>query len=485
MGHIAAYVRISKDDRGNRLGVERQEQDCREYAQRLWPAAPVRVYCDNDLTAADPLVERPQFLELLEDVRAGDVVELVAFEQSRFTRQPTEWEQLCLVCSRAGLNEVHTVKAGPVSVAPENRLVGRIMSAVDAEEVERMKVRILRSHRQLAEQGRPPGGYGYGYRPGVGADGRPTLEVVESEAVLIRRMAQMVLDGHSNGAIAKVLNDEGHPTARGGTEWRRTAVRAILQSPRIAALRCHRGEHLTPAAWEPILDRATWDRVQHLLHADLHLVGKDGKTRRVNRARPRSMPRTYLLSSGLSFCSMCDTALSSGMQARRNKPYIRSYTCRKVGCGAVSIGADVFEAFVTDQVHAALAGLNLDELMAGRDNADEQLRLAHEIADTETRLGDLARMYAAGELSKGEWNAARDVATERATRARTALAAIAPPVTVDLPMSGDEVVAEWDNLTLAQRRAVIAIVIEKITLLRATPGVKRFDPERVRIHWLT
>ena len=44
----AVYVRISRDREGAGLGVQRQEQDCRELADRLgWHV--VGLYCDNDV----------------------------------------------------------------------------------------------------------------------------------------------------------------------------------------------------------------------------------------------------------------------------------------------------------------------------------------------------------------------------------------------------------------------------------------------------
>jgi site-specific DNA recombinase len=46
----AVYVRISSDPSGLRAGVERQERDCRELAERRgWTVA--QVYCDNDVSA--------------------------------------------------------------------------------------------------------------------------------------------------------------------------------------------------------------------------------------------------------------------------------------------------------------------------------------------------------------------------------------------------------------------------------------------------
>ena len=49
----AIYTRISKDDRGDQLGVMRQEKDCRAPAERKgWPV--VQVFRDDDVSAFVP-----------------------------------------------------------------------------------------------------------------------------------------------------------------------------------------------------------------------------------------------------------------------------------------------------------------------------------------------------------------------------------------------------------------------------------------------
>ncbi len=47
----AIYCRISRDDEGEAMGVDRQEQDCRRLAKaRRWKVAE-HVYIDNDVSA--------------------------------------------------------------------------------------------------------------------------------------------------------------------------------------------------------------------------------------------------------------------------------------------------------------------------------------------------------------------------------------------------------------------------------------------------
>ncbi len=57
---VGIYCRISLDRDQEQLGVQRQEKDCRELAERLgWTVA--KVYTDNSISASKD-VERPESL---------------------------------------------------------------------------------------------------------------------------------------------------------------------------------------------------------------------------------------------------------------------------------------------------------------------------------------------------------------------------------------------------------------------------------------
>jgi DNA invertase Pin-like site-specific DNA recombinase len=49
---VAIYCRISIDREGRKEGVEAQERWGREYAAEHWPGTVVRVFVDNNLSAA-------------------------------------------------------------------------------------------------------------------------------------------------------------------------------------------------------------------------------------------------------------------------------------------------------------------------------------------------------------------------------------------------------------------------------------------------
>ena len=85
------YCRISDDRDGRALGVSRQEADCRALAERKgWPVGDL--YVDNDISAADPRKRRPEYERLLEDIKAGRIDAVVAWDLDRLHRRPIELE---------------------------------------------------------------------------------------------------------------------------------------------------------------------------------------------------------------------------------------------------------------------------------------------------------------------------------------------------------------------------------------------------------
>lgn len=397
---LAIYCRRSVDPNDLGVSVHVQERNGRRYAAEHFPDLPVRVYVDNDLSAANPAVTRPAYQQLVTDVRAGNVAALVAREQSRLTRQPAEWEQLCTTLQLAGIQAVHQTHGGIVSVQEGSRLPGRIMAVVDAEYVEQVKVKVTAALAANAEDGRPHGRAGYGYRMTTGKDGRPALEPHPDTAPIAARMVQEIAAGHSLGSVAEGLNRDGIPTPLGGSSWNRASVRLIVSSHRLIGQRNHKGK-ITAAQWEPIVDRMTWERAQARLTRTKPGTTKDHR-------------RQYLLTGGLAECGVCGFALISGTTGGNTKR-LPAYLCPSKtitegrSCAACVIVADRLEDRVVQVIGdwltkpAFLDAAN-DLLRRG---AVDTAPILGELQRIDSLLADLAVKWTTGEFNDVEHAAAR------------------------------------------------------------------------------
>src|SRR4051794_9451389 len=93
----AIYCRVSKDQREGR-SVEEQETECRRWIESAgWKLT--SVYSDNDRSASRYARKaRPDWQRLTDDLEAGRIDVVVAWEVSRTTRDRLVWAALVETC---------------------------------------------------------------------------------------------------------------------------------------------------------------------------------------------------------------------------------------------------------------------------------------------------------------------------------------------------------------------------------------------------
>ncbi|WP_075863327.1 recombinase family protein [Gordonia sp. CNJ-863] len=247
----AIYARISSDKTGAGLGVERQEADCRELAERLGYRV-THVLKDNDISAYSGK-PRPSYQRLLELMQNGEIEVVLAWHTDRLHRSMVELENYVTASERGGVT-THTVKAGPVDLStPSGRLVARQLGAVARYEVEHMIERQRAAKLDAARQGKYLGGQRpFGFEP-------QRVGIREDEAEILRDMARRVIDGYSFRTVAVDLNRRGITTQHGKT-WTALKVRNLLIRPINAGIVLHQDveyEAQTPA----ILTRDEWTQL--------------------------------------------------------------------------------------------------------------------------------------------------------------------------------------------------------------------------------
>lgn len=160
----------------------------------------------------------------------------------------------------------------------------------------------------------------------------------------------------------------------------------------------------------------------------------------------------------------------------------RAYGCVKAngGCGSVFGLADNIEELVTEAVLLRLDSPQMQSQMTDAP-AGEHDPVAAIVAD-EAKLLELADDYDEGRIDKAEWLHLRAKVQGRIEEARKQLRRRPAEVLADLDLE-QGLRAEWAQLPLDRRRAIISAVIERITLGPALGPRNRFDPRRVDIVW--
>ncbi|MGI8682836.1 MAG: recombinase family protein [Mycobacteriales bacterium] len=453
------YTRISRDRVGAGLGVDRQERDCQEVADRLgWSVVGVR--SDNDLSAYSGK-RRPGYQQLLDELRAGTADAVVAWHTDRLHRSPVELEDYVEVCDRQGV-VTQTVKAGSLDLAtPSGRMVARQLGAVARFEIEHQIERQQSAKLQSARSG----SWGGGRRPfGYAADG---VTVAEAEAREVKRAADAVLAGMSLRAVATDFNTRGVLTST-GRQWQPTEVRRMLTRARNAGLRQHRGDVMGKATWPAVLEEDTW----RALCARLNDPGR--------RTSP-DFGRRWL-GSGLYLCGVCGDTVIAGTSSTGTGGHKPGYRCRSrqhITRDAVKVD-DLVEALVIER----LSRSDAVRLLTTSTAADTTALHAEAIV-VRARMDELAGVFAAGDID------VRQLA-EGTARLRDRLGVIEDAIGQSAASSvltgiiGADVAARWGGLDLSRRRAVVdalmVVTIDKARRGRVDGGAY-FDPASVRIQW--
>jgi site-specific DNA recombinase len=482
MTRAAIYCRISKDREDERLGVARQEKDCREIAARRGWEVIEPPYIDNDISAAKGSKKvRANYERLLHDIEAGQVDAVIIWMEDRLQRQVIELAEFLKVCDTAGVSKIASIGGEFDLSDPDQRTMLYIKAAMAEAEIDKMKRRQLRKHEEKAENGRPSGGGRRGFgelRVGT------TMAKVATERELIREAARRILAGDTLRGIAldwaaRGVRTPGTRAEPLGGLWGNPTLRQLLLSPRIAGLRSHHGQLYPgdPTTMPEIVARPTWEAVKGILENP-------------ERVKLRGGPARYLL-TGLVVCGLCGKGMVGARRVRT--PGVsqsqRHYTCRGdwpyAGCRRVSRLAQPVEELICGALFEAVESPEWDRL-ADRPTGDPTRELYERLARDQARLDKLddEQVLAAlddDRVKAGSLRRVRREIEERMERTRNRAAR----------MRGDQVVAAvprnlrdvWAGLSLDRQRAILAVVIERI-VIHPQQG-RTFDPNAIKVTWRT
>jgi len=457
----AIYARISSDQDGRGLGVQRQVEDCRKLAsERGWVVA--EEYVDNDVSAYSGKT-RPAYRRMLADLAAGERDAVIVYNLDRLHRQPAELEDFVTLCEKAGVTNVATVTADIDLGNDDGLFMARMFAAFAAKESGRRSARVRRKMQANAAAGLPHGG---SLRP-FGYD-ETRMAVVESEAAIISQLAARFLAGESLRSLAAWLEDAGVSTVA-GKPWRTTTLKAVLASGRIAGLREHQGVIVGPAAWPGVISEEQHRRIRALMQQ--------------KAVSGRRAARRYAL-SGLLRCGKCGNRLYSAARGER-----RRYVCLSGpdhgGCGRLTVVAEPVEELIAKAVLFRLDTPELADTLAGRTAQDEALaEVVTHLAGDRAQLEELAEACAARSITMREWLAARKPIEDRITRAERRLArANDTDALPSLIGNGQALGRAWDSLNLDRQVAIITALLDHAVIGPGQPGARTLDPARVQPVW--
>jgi DNA invertase Pin-like site-specific DNA recombinase len=412
---------------------------------------------------------RPVFLGVLLDLQSGAADMLIVSDESRLAR---EW--------RDGLNLLDACRVGGASVlAPDDEGGVRWLLTKGGTRAERsalqdriddarkyaedITAKVTRGRKRWAGRSYQGGRRPFGYQVDKTTKAHERNLLVDLvEAANIENAARDLLARVSLKAVTRDLRERGVPTVTGAA-WTTSSVRDMLLKPAVAGL-ARRGTELVAAPWEPILDRATWDRLHELL--------TDPRRRTTSANEPR------WLVSGFATCGVCGKALKVGGAGRgRSAAYVGT------DCGHVRRVAAKVDELVTDLVLARLEEPDAADLLRPRPRASvDRAALTRDLTVLRERSAALSRQFAAGALSEADLAAGGQVirGQEAAILARLEATDEVDPLA---EFRGQPARAVWARLSLPRRRAVVQLLLSSVVIQRSGKTGRVFDDRLVAITW--
>jgi site-specific DNA recombinase len=496
---VALYARVSTESQQARGTIGSQLAVLRDRIGAEGDEV-VAEFCDDGHSGAR--LDRPGLDALRDAAEAGLIERVWCLSPDRLARVYAYQVIVLDELARHGVG-VRFTDAPPLDDDPQAKLLTQVQGVI--AEYERAKIaeryrrgKLFRSRAGEVLAWRTP--YGYRRQP-RDAHNPARLEVFEPEAAVVRRIfADAAIRGHSLREIIRRLAADGVPPPAGGARlWSTSTLSKLLRNEaylgRVYVNRTEAVPDPRPGRRSKQVPRPREDWIAIAVPALIDEPTFEA-ARRAGRDNSQWSPRRtepgQWLLRGLVKCGTCGVGTNCHKMRGRNGTWHRYYYCRnhdpiKAGgpdrrCTERNIRSDALDAFVFDQVRAAL--LRPDVLTAGeqalavRTPAPDDELLAAELARLDRKLDAtnaerrrLVDLYQAGLIELPELQRrAADVEHRRRdlTERRDALTAQRDELTRDNQLRhrvGDfasRVLDVLDTLDFAQKQTLLRLVVDEV-----------------------
>lgn len=385
MKSACAYIRVSTDKQ-EELSPDAQKRLLIDFAKKNnMSLLAENIYIDNGISGkkAD---KRPEFMKMigLSKSKEHPFDVILVWKFSRFARNQ---EESIVYKSLLKKNHVDVMSVSePLIDGPFGTLIERIIEWMDEYYSIRLSGEVLRGMTEKALRGGYQSSLPLGYRMNKDT-GIPYI--YEEEAVIVRKIYNDYIAGHSYLEIARELNALGYKTKRGAAFEGRT-VEYILSNPfYYGAVRWNRQNHdnhtiksisdwiIAEGKHKPLIDKETWDLVQHLIA----LRSKPYK------ARAAGHMKHWL--GGIVKCSDCGASLMAGLNATRYQ------------CGNYNKGKCLHSHFIKTAALEEAVYESLERVLNG------SIELHYELKKSSNEPEEDSKSILLGQLSKLEDKEAR------------------------------------------------------------------------------
>ena len=310
---VGCYCRVSTIEQAKEgYSIVEQQERTTKYCESMgWNI--YNTYVDAGFSGAS--TDRPALQQMLSDIKFGRIQKVVVYKLDRLSRSQKDTLQLIEDEFLANNVDFVSMRENFDTSTPFGRAMIGILAVFAQLEREQIKERMEMGKDARAKLGKYMGGaripFGYDYKNGK-------LMINDYEAMIVKEMFQMVLDGYTIRSIAKIFNEKGYRTRE--TIWRDRGISTILRSETYIGNIKYKKTYLK-GIHDPIISVDDFEEVQRILKKR-----RDAHEKNLNKNPGKAT--SYL--GGILICAHCGAHYSKNRQhtGSRKKKYIYDlYTC--------------------------------------------------------------------------------------------------------------------------------------------------------------
>lgn len=507
---VAIYIRWSTDDQSDGTTLEVQLAGCQHYVlSQGWQVNDDLTFVDDGYTGGN--LDRPGLTKLRQLVKQGKVDCVVAFKVDRLSRSVIDTVNLVLE-EWDGRTYLKSARE-PIdtTTAMGKQFFYMLVSYAEWERTV-IRERTVSGRRRRAEQGYKPSAVApYGYTHSSTRTG--AVEVVPTEAEIVKEIFRLCNSGLGAKAIANALNERGTPFRDNGL-WADKTILYMLRNriyvgDMVYGKVTHNpryGKEDGETAWvkaEPLVVENS-PFIPPIVSRDDFRVAQEMLTRRQRGPRKpsgRANSSPYLL-SGIAKCR-CGYGLYAKKETKPQGSY--NYVCigKKLRgaakCDCAPIPMDRLDAEVERRVKERFGNSlvregYIQQMVATRGQlrrlkAAELTEVDRLLADLEDQMKKISRDYRTDKITADEFRGLKTEIDREASEARERRAALeADMLRVEEETHRDILlrdhlarIDQWDSLEVAERKNLLRFFVEQLTAYR-NPSGQWAD---VDVEWVT
>lgn len=410
MSKAVIYARFSSDNQKEE-SITAQVRACRKYADKNGIKI-VKIYSDEAESAMTD--DRPQFLQMIKDLKNGLDVDYVLYHKTdRFARNRYDAAIYKRKLQELGIKHIAVDQPLDPENRPEDIILESLLDGLAEYYSRNLAKEVMKGMKELAYEakhvcGRPPLGLA------VGSDRKYIID--EKTAPAIRIIFEMYEQGYSYSEILEKVNGAGYRT-QNGKPFGKNSLHDILINKKYAGVYVfnraakkspngkrnhHESKHQSeiieiPGAIPAIIDKDLFERVQ-----------KKMKSRERDKSQGRNKAKVVYLLSGIIWCGECGNRMVGGFSSYRPKPdqkprrkyrYECNYRKRTRQCGMSPVGKTWIEDTVINKLEKEILNEKSIQILARKvyeyylkqrkDETGEGGYLKKEIKEIEKKINNL------------------------------------------------------------------------------------------------